>query len=83
MAKATNAKQVRRSGVQVMLKLIGLVRPLLPVMVLAVLLGVTGFLCAIFLNVFGAEALASVLGFPSSLAVSTLFILIVVCGVLR
>ena len=59
MAKATNAKQVRRSGVQVMLKLIGLVRPLLPVMVLAVLLGVTGFLCAIFLNVFGAEALAS------------------------
>ena len=47
-----------RTGVQVMAKLIGLVRPLFPVMVLAVLLGVSGFLCAIFLNVFGAEALA-------------------------
>ena len=51
-----------RTGVQVMAKLIGLVRPLFPVMVLAVLLGVSGFLCAIFLNVFGAEALASVIG---------------------
>ena len=40
-------KDVKRTGIQVMLKLIGLVRPLIGVMVLAVFLGVTGFLCAI------------------------------------
>lgn len=83
MARSTNAKQVKRTGVQVMLRLIGLVKPLLPVMVLAVLLGVTGFLCAIFLNVFGAEALSAALGFSAGYSIRTLFIMIVVFGVLR
>ena len=76
-------KDVKRTGIQVMLKLIGLVRPLIGVMALAVLLGVTGFLCAIFLNVTGAVALASVLGFDKGTALKTLFIFIVICGVLR
>ena len=83
MARATNAKQVKRTGVQVMLKLVGLVKPLLSVMVLAVLLGVTGFLCAIFLNVYGAEALAWVLGFHGPVPLKRMFILIVIFGVLR
>ena len=83
MARATNAKQVKRTGVQVMLKLVGLVKPLLSVMVLAVLLGVTGFLCAIFLNVYGAEALAWVLGFHGPVPLKRMFILIIIFGVLR
>lgn len=83
MAKPTNAKQVKRTGVQVMAKLIGLVRPLLSVMVLAILLGVTGFLCAIFLNVFGAEAIANVLGFDTGMPLRRIFIMIVVFGALR
>ena len=38
----------RRSGIQIMGKLIGLIRPLMHVMAAAILLGVTGYLCAIF-----------------------------------
>ena len=40
----------RRSGIQIMGKLIGLIRPLMHVMAAAILLGVTGYLCAIFLT---------------------------------
>mgnify|MGYP000231809408 CR=1 FL=1 len=36
----------RRSGIQIMGKLIGLIRPLMHVMAAAILLGVTGYLCA-------------------------------------
>ena len=76
-------KDVKRTGVQVMMKLIGLVRPLIVVMIFAILLGVSGFLCAIFLNVTGIEALVNVLGFDTGVATKSLFILIVVFGVLR
>ena len=37
----------RRNGLQIMGKLIGLVRPLLHIMLGAILLGVAGYLCAI------------------------------------
>lgn len=39
----------RRSGIRIMGQLIGPVRPLLPVMLLAIVLGTVGDLCAIFL----------------------------------
>ena len=74
---------VKRTGVQVMMKLIGLVRPLIAVMVLAVILGVTGFLCAIFLNIFGVEAIAHVLGFDGGLSIKTIFSWLVIFGVFR
>ena len=38
-----------RGNFNVMCRLVGLVKPLAPVMVCAVLLGVAGFLCAIFI----------------------------------
>ena len=41
----------RRKGIRIMGGLIGLVKPLLPVMFLAVLLGTLGYLCAIFLTI--------------------------------
>lgn len=47
----------RRKGIQIMGQLVGLVRPLLPVMILAVALGVLGYLCAIFLTVLAAYGL--------------------------
>ena len=46
-----------RSNLAVMGRLVGLVKPLAPVMAAAVLLGVAGFLCAIFITVLGAYAL--------------------------
>ena len=41
----------RRSGIRIMGQLIGLVKPLLPVMLLAIVLGTVGYLCAIFLTI--------------------------------
>ena len=47
----TGERKERRSGIQIMARLIGLVRPLLHIMTGAVLLGVLGYLCAIFLTI--------------------------------
>lgn len=76
-------KDVKRSGVCVMKNLIGLVRPLLPVMLLAVMLGVSGFLCAIFINVFGAEALTEIMGFDAGMSLKKIFRYIVAMAILR
>ena len=50
-------KKKTRGNLAVMGRLVGLVKPLAPVMLAAVLLGVAGFLCAIFITVLGAYAL--------------------------
>ncbi len=55
--KMTESIHARRSGIQIMGRLIGLVRPLLPVMFMAVLLGVLGYLCAIFLTIIAGYEL--------------------------
>ena len=47
----------RRSGVRIMGRLIGLVKPLLPVMLLAIALGTVGYLCAIFLTILAGYGL--------------------------
>lgn len=54
----------RRSGIQIMGKLIGLVKPLMLVMLAAIILGVAGYLCAIFLTVTAGAGLLLILGFP-------------------
>lgn len=51
----------RRSGVRIMGQLIGLVKPLLPVMLLAILLGTIGYLCAIFLTILAGYGLMHIL----------------------
>ena len=47
----------RRSGIRIMGQLIGLVKPLLPVMLLAIVLGTIGYLCAIFLTILAGYGL--------------------------
>ena len=47
----------RRESIRIMGQLIGLVRPLLPLMCLAIILGVLGYLCAIFLTVLAGYGL--------------------------
>lgn len=49
-------RQERRSGIVIMGKLIGLIKPLFPIMVAAILLGTAGYLCAIFLTIFAGRA---------------------------
>lgn len=47
----------RRKGLVIMGQLVGLVKPLLPLMGLAVILGVLGYLCAIFLTILAGYGL--------------------------
>ena len=51
----------RRSGVRIMGRLIGLVRPLLPIMLLAIALGTIGYLCAIFLTILAGFGLMHII----------------------
>ena len=48
----------RRSGISIMGSLIGLVKPLWPLILLAVLFGTAGYLCAIFLTIITGNILA-------------------------
>lgn len=77
----------RRSGIRIMKQLIGLIKPLLLIMMAAVVLGVLGYLCAIFLTVLAAAGVLMALEiplpslFPSSF--QTLFIIMAVISILR
>ena len=75
-------KKKTRGNLPVMGRLVGLVKPLAPVMVAAVLLGVAGFLCAIFITVLGAYALLdSILpGMPISLGIVCLLLPVLAMG---
>ena len=71
-----------RSYPQVVLKLIGLIKPLSGYMFLAILMGVVGFLCAIFITIFGGFAILSAMGI-SQVSLKALFISVCIFAVLR
>ena len=56
----------RRSGVRIMGQLIGLVKPLLPVMLLAIALGIIGYLCAIFLTILAGYGMMHIVFFAAN-----------------
>ena len=58
----------RRSGFTVMVRLIGLVKPLSGYMFLAILMGLVGHLCAAFITIFGGFAVLDLLGFAAPVA---------------
>lgn len=60
----------RRSAIAIMRKLIILVKPLTVVMFLGILLGVLGFLCAIFLTIIGGYGILKGLGVVEGMAAS-------------
>ena len=72
----------RRSGIRIMGSLIGLVRPLLPIMILAVVLGTIGYLCAIFLTITAGYGIAAVIGGQAA-DMTPLFIALIVMAVMR
>ena len=73
----------KQSSLKIMARLIMLVKPLAGFMVLAVILGVTGFLCAIQITVAGGLTLLTAAGIDGGLAVKTGCILIIVFATLR
>lgn len=56
MAGTDTAKK-RRSAIAIMRSLIGLVKPLLHIMLAAILLGTVGYLCAIFLTILAGQVI--------------------------
>ena len=81
--KAGTAAPRRRSNFSIMARLVGLTRPLLPVMALAIVLGVLGFLAAIFLIVFAACGLLGAAGSWDVVPLGVACALVAVCGVVR
>ena len=73
----------RRSNISIMCRMVKLVKPLVPVMIAAVILGVIGFLCAIFLTVGAALVLTGIAGFGPAISVGAGIALVAACGLLR
>lgn len=89
-------KKKRRSAISIMGSLIGLVKPLLHIMTAAILLGTTGYLCAIFLTILAGQTVlhglvSGVTGqnvfieneWLSSIPIKTILIIMIVIAVLR
>lgn len=73
----------RRSGLKVMTKLIGLVKPLSGYMLLAIFMGLLGHLCACFITILGGCAVLNLLGISVPVSLTAVFVLVVVFAVCR
>lgn len=73
----------RRSGFQIMARLIIELKPLAPVMLITIGMGVLGFLVAIAIATFGAVALGVLIGEVTSFTFKSAVIVMIVCAVLR
>lgn len=73
----------RRSGFQIMARLIVELKPLAPVMLITIGMGVLGFLVAIAIAAFGAVALGVLIGEITSITFKSAVIVMIVCAILR
>ena len=80
---STRKKALRRSGAKIMASLIALLGSLSYIMVLAVINGSVGFVCAMGVTVFGAVGVAKALGEAIALSYGWIIGLTIGCGVLR
>lgn len=76
-------KALRRSGAKIMASLIALLGSLSYIMILAVINGSVGFVCAMGVTVFGAVGVAKALGEAIALSYGWIIGLTIGCGVLR
>lgn len=76
-------KALRRSGAKIMASLIALLGSLSYIMILAVINGSVGFVCAMGVTVFGAVGVAKALGETIALSYGWIIGLTIGCGVLR
>ena len=77
-----NSKK-RRSGFQVMCGLIGMIKPLLGYMMIAIIMGCIGNLMATFITVIGGYGFLHVFGVKEGVNLTLIFILLVLFAVLR
>lgn len=76
-------KSIRRSGARIMASLVMLLGSLAYIMVLAVINGSLGFVCAMGVTLFGAVGVAKVMGEAIALSYGWIIALAIGCGVLR
>jgi len=74
---------MRRSGFHVMARLIGLVKPLAGYMVLAVIMGLAGHLCAAFITILGGYAVLAPAGFETAFRLEMVFVCVLVFAAVR
>lgn len=78
---------MRKSGVVIMWQLFKLVTPLAHIMSFTIIMGILGFLAAIFITVFGAMGLMNLLDFPTHFTfpqiLTALIVLAISRGILR
>ena len=73
----------KRSNLEIMAKLIGMVHPLLGYMLLAITLGLIGHLLASFITIFAGYAALKVWGFPIAHSFAFFFVCMVVFAIAR
>ena len=73
----------KRSGFTVMARLIGLVRPLTGYMVLAILMGLAGHLCAALITIFGGYAVLDLLGYDTPIGLRAVFVCVLLSALVR
>ena len=73
----------KRSNLQIMSRLVVLVKPLTGYMFLAVTLGLLGHLCAAFITIFGGYAVLKLLDFAVPMSMTAIFICTAVFAVVR
>ena len=74
---------MKRSGLNVMTRLIGLVKPMLGFMLLAIAMGLLGNLCATFITVFGGYAILNVLHPEWSMSLGWVFAAVLLFALVR
>ncbi|MGL5348541.1 MAG: ABC transporter ATP-binding protein [Peptostreptococcaceae bacterium] len=78
-----NNEKKRLSGSKIMLRLIKILKPLVPVMMITISFGVLGFLAAIAITTFGAVAMGDIIGVDMGYSIKEAAKIIIVCGIIR
>lgn len=73
----------RQSGFKLMTRLIKVLKPLTPIMMITISFGVLGFLAAIAITSFGMIATATALNIDMGVSIKTCITIIIACGILR
>ncbi len=75
---------MRRSGISIMAKLIGAIKPLILVMIITIIMGIIGYLVSIFITIFGAFGLLKVLDYAEGIfSIKVVFISVTIFAILR
>ena len=77
------ATKKRRSAISIMGSLIGLVKPLLHIMLAAIILGTAGYLCAIFLTILAGQAIVHGVIAGGAGSIKTIITVMIIIAVLR